>query len=187
MAFSAGSFFAGVGTVCAAVTIGFAGGAMIPASPKQEPNRLERVMASTSAATPAAREEGSSANLRENPYASEVRRTEPGETSPAPADRVIAMGPPSDTSAQQPRARQAQDDRGPQAASPGKIREGHLKRENESSLARAQRTADIHPPLRKRHGIEAAVAAVRQIPRDDVLEEVSQRFDSPRAGFFDSE
>ena len=46
MAFSTTSFFAGVGTVFAAVTIGFAGGALITTSPKPEPNRLERVAAS---------------------------------------------------------------------------------------------------------------------------------------------
>jgi hypothetical protein len=46
MAFNTTSFFAGVGTVFAAITLGFAGGAMITTSPKVEPNRLERVAAS---------------------------------------------------------------------------------------------------------------------------------------------
>jgi hypothetical protein len=37
-------FFAGVGTVVAAMTIGFAGGTMITISPQVEPNRLEPVV-----------------------------------------------------------------------------------------------------------------------------------------------
>ena len=52
MAFSTSSFLAGVGTVFAAVTIGFAGGAMIATSPKVEPNRVERVAASARDNTP---------------------------------------------------------------------------------------------------------------------------------------
>jgi hypothetical protein len=50
MAFSSSSFFVGVGTVVAAIAVGFAGGAMITTSTVQPQNRLERV--TTNAAPP---------------------------------------------------------------------------------------------------------------------------------------
>ena len=186
MAFSTGSFFAGVGTVFAAVTIGFAGGAMITTSPRPEPNRLERVMA-TPSTIPARAEEPTGASSAP-PSANEVK-AETNETSPAPSDRVIAMVPPPDTSARQPPANPvpAKDDKAAQMSSAGKVREVAVKREKDPRMARAQRPAEGRPPLRKRHDIEGAVNAVRQIQRDDVFEEVSQRVESPRLGFFGNE
>ncbi len=96
MAFSTTSFLAGVGTVFAAVTIGFAGGAMITTSPKMEQNRVERVASHTPPAenapvpTPAP-----IAARAETPANSPApATTEPTQTSPAP-ERVIALTPAS--------------------------------------------------------------------------------------------
>ena len=97
MTFSTSSFLAGVGTVFAAVTIGFAGGAMITTSPKMEQNRVERVASHTPPAenapvpTPAP-----VAAKAETPANSPAPTTaEPTQTSPARTERVIAITPAS--------------------------------------------------------------------------------------------
>jgi outer membrane biosynthesis protein TonB len=93
-AFSTTSFLAGVGTVFAAVTIGFAGGALITTSPKTELNRVERAASQTPPAQ----------NTPVPPPAPIVARAETPASPPAPAtttltetspapDRVIAMTP----------------------------------------------------------------------------------------------
>ena|ERR1700674_5192351 len=184
MAFSTTSFFAGVGTVFAAVTIGFAGGAMITTSPKLEPNRLERVAASAPAVTPSAKAE-TPATPPATPVATEAKAETP---DPAPAtDRVIAMAPaPSaqPSAPPQPQPVTAKDDSAPQIGSVSKIRESELRREREkdSMVQRTERRAEARPQLRKRQEIEAAANAVRQMQRDNAVQEVSQRDDSPRDG-----
>jgi hypothetical protein len=93
-AFSTTSFLAGVGTVFAAITIGFAGGAMITSSPKVEQNRVERVASHTppaqNAPVPSPAPIVARAETPANPPAPAT--TAPTETSPAP-ERVIAMTP----------------------------------------------------------------------------------------------
>jgi hypothetical protein len=190
MAFSTTSFFAGVGTVFAAVTIGFAGGAMITTSPKLEPNRLERVAASAPAVTPSAKAETPATRLAATPLASTPVATEAKTETPEPApatDRVIAMAPaPSaqPSAPPQPQPVTAKDDGAPQIGSASKIREGELRREREkdSRMQRTERRAEARPQLRKRREIEAAANAVRQMQRDNAVQEVSQRDDSPRDG-----
>jgi hypothetical protein len=122
MAFSTTSFFAGVGTVFAAITIGFAGGAMITTSPKLEPNRLERVAASAPAVTPSA----PATRLASIPVATEAKTETP---EPAPAtDRVIATAPaPSaqPSAPPQPQPVTAKDDSAPQIGSASKIRKAN--------------------------------------------------------------
>jgi hypothetical protein len=89
MAFSPSSFFAGVGTVFAAITIGFAGGAMLAPSPKSEPNRVERVAANAPVVTPVAPPKS------ETPASPPAPATSVNTTEPAPAaDRVIATTQP---------------------------------------------------------------------------------------------
>jgi hypothetical protein len=88
MAFNTTSFFAGVGTAFAAITLGFAGGAMITISPKMEPNRLERVAASAPVITPVAAAKIEAPATPSVPAA----KTETAETTASP-DRVISLTP----------------------------------------------------------------------------------------------
>jgi hypothetical protein len=198
MAFSTSSFFAGVGTVFAAVTIGFAGGAMITSSPKMEPNRLERVAANTPITAAAGMKAETKAETpavapapavkAEAPAAAPVlaAKNETPETT-APFDRVISttqapVSRQAPVSQQivppQPQPAVAKEDFASQIDNAKKIREGELRKQ-----ADAERRADQR--RRKRHEIEAAVNAVRRMQRDGVLQDVvSQQDDAPRLGFF---
>jgi hypothetical protein len=129
------------------------------------------VTASAKAETPAT-------PLASTPVATEAKTETP---EPAPAtDRVIAMAPaPSaqPSAPPQPQPVTAKDDGAPQIGSASKIREGELRREREkdSRMQRTERRAEARPQLRKRREIEAAANAVRQMQRDNAVQEVSQR------------
>jgi hypothetical protein len=177
MAFSTTSFFAGVGTVFAAITLGFAGGAMITGSPKVEPNKLER--AAAAAPTPA-------------PVA--PAKADTAETASAP-DRVVSTTPQSTPASvmpestpqpvpPQPQPVVARDDGASQVDNAKKAREAELKKENE--LRRAERRAEHRRAAewKRRQEIQAAANAVRRLQRDNDLQEVSQRDEPPRFGFF---
>lgn len=175
MTFSTTSFLTGVGTMFAAVALGFAGGAMITTAPKVEQNRLERVAASVQAATPAAAAKADAATIPTVATA----KSEGVEGAPAP-DRVIAMTP--------ARATQASASSPPQPEitlidSAKKARESELRQEAEQK--KAERRAERRE-RRKHREIEAASNAVRQMQRDGVIQEVSQRDYSSSLGFFGS-
>ncbi len=182
MAFNTTSFFAGVGTVFAAVMIGFAGGAMITTPPRLEPNRVERVAASTPVV----------AAKTETPIAPSVpaAKTETSETTAAP-DRVISLPPKSESSqaalpapqpvAPQPQPVVAKDDIGSQVDNAKKAREAELKKE--ADLKKAERRAQQRRERRKQQEIQAAANAVRQMQANGELRQVSQDA-GPRFGFF---
>ena len=197
MAFNTTSFLAGVGTVFAAVMLGFAGGAMITTSPKVEPNRVERVAGSAPVVSAKTETQASPAV----PAAS-VSPAKPAtaETAAGP-DRVISLPPkpdspqavPSQLVAQpqpvspQPQPVMAKDDAGAQADNAKKVRDPELKKEAE--LKKAQRRAEARRERRKQQEIQAAANAVRQLRADGGLRDVSQevvtsREVSPRFGFF---
>jgi hypothetical protein len=185
MTFNTTSFLAGVGTMFAAVALGFAGGAMLTTSPKVEQNRLERVAASAPVASQGA------AAKSEAMAVPVIPATKPEVTATAPApDRVIAMTPaasaqttpaPSAQPSASPQPALVRDDAASQMDSAKKVREGELRKEVE--LKKAERRAERRE-RRNRRDIEAAANAVRQIQRDGGIQEVSQREDSPRLGFF---
>jgi hypothetical protein len=182
MAFSMTSFFAGVGTVLAALTIGFAGGTMINSSPKLEPDRLERVAANDPPVTSAAVKVESPAV-----HLAPTARAETTETAPAP-DRVIAMTPPSSSSQQTapppPQPVMAKDDSASQIDSATKVSESELRKPKENVSHRAERRARARLERRERQEIQAAANAARKLQRDGILQDLSQRDDSPRLGFF---
>jgi len=166
----------------AAVALGFAGGAMITTSPKVEQNRVERV-AAAAAPVATARTDATA------PPAVTPAKAEETEPTPVP-DRVIAMTPaataqPTPTPGAQPpappRPVMARDDTPSQMDSGKKAREGEMRKEAE--LKRAERRAERRE-RRRRQNIEAAANAVRQIQRDGDMQQVSQRDDTPRFGFF---
>jgi hypothetical protein len=186
MAFNMTSFFAGVGTVFAAVMIGFAGGAMITTPPKLEPNRVERVAASTPVV----------AAKTEAPIAPSVpaAKTETSETTVTP-DRVISLPPKPESSqaalpapqpvAPQPQPVMARDDLGSQIDNAKRAREAELKKE--ADLRKTERRAQQRRERRKQQEIQAAANAVRQMQANGELRQVSREVSQdagPRFGFF---
>jgi hypothetical protein len=180
MVFNTTSFFAGVGTALAAITLGFAGGAMITISPKMEPNRLERVAASAPVITPAAAAKTEAPATPSVPAA----KTEIAETTASP-DRVISLTPaPNSPQAfpLEPQPVMAKDDVASQIDNAKKARDADLKKEAE--LKKAERRAEQRRERRKQQKIQAATNSVRQMQLDGDLREVSSSDVTPRFGFF---
>jgi type IV secretory pathway VirB10-like protein len=186
MAFSTTSFFAGVGTVFAAITIGFAGGALITTSPRMEPNRLERVAANTPSTFAAA-------SKAEKPQVPAV----PSVNADAPAvPPVLATNATPEPAASPDRITTAAS-ASPQVIPPPpqlvvanvsseldnakKLREAELRKQE---FKESERRAEQRRERRKRQEIEAAATAVKRIQRDGVLQEASQREETPSLGFF---
>jgi hypothetical protein len=90
MAFSSSSFFIGVGTVVAAISLGFAGGAMITTSTVQPQNRLERV---TTATAPPSSVSSSKAPEQANLTAPPAQQPQPQIPATTPAPQVVATAP----------------------------------------------------------------------------------------------
>jgi hypothetical protein len=193
MAFSTTSFFAGVGTVFAAVTIGFAGGALLTtSSPKMEPNRLERVAASNPPTVAAATKTETpvvpsvptiKAEAPAVPAVQAAARNETAETTATP-DRVVAITPapasPQVAPAQPQQPVVARDDTASQIDNAKRLRETELRKQADSR--ETDRRAEQR--RRKRQEIDAAVDAVRRMKRDGVLQEAAQQDEAPRFGFF---
>jgi len=189
MAFNTTSFFAGVGTVLVAVTLGFAGGALITGSPQKEPNRLERVAAGAQARPSDASVRPAARAAMPSPEPSVAANSEPAPTSP---DRVIGLTPAASSPqavapqaiAQPPAADTAlpvlaRDESDSQAGSMKKARDDEVKKAK-SAARRAERRRE-----RRAREIEAAENSVLQMPRDDRSQEMPQRYDSnPRLVFF---
>jgi hypothetical protein len=189
MAFSNSSYFAGVGTVFAAVTLGFAVGAMITSGGVQPPNRLERV--ASSAALPAS-----------NVHPADAARAAPGE--PAAAVPTAAVDGPRPVVQQPPPAppvmarsedaananvQQAQpappvvarsEDAATARNERASLRAADLKRESYRKKEEERRFAE----RKKRQDIEDAANAVRQMRRDGVIDQVVERDRTPRFGLF---
>lgn len=102
MAFSGSSYFAGVGTVVAAIGLGFACGAMITTSAVQPQNRLERVNAGSLAPSKA--------------DAPPSNTTSPGSEQASTATPPAQDGPPSTVAAAPPPAATSQPAPQPQPA-----------------------------------------------------------------------
>jgi hypothetical protein len=90
MAFSSSSFFVGVGTVVAAIAVGFAGGAMITTSTVQPQNRLERV---TTGAAPPSTASSSKASEQANMTAPPAQQSPPQVPATTPSPQVVATVP----------------------------------------------------------------------------------------------
>ena len=178
MAFNTTSFFAGVGTMFAAVAIGFAGGALITSSPKTELNRVERIAASMPAATPTVKTE----SVEAAPLPDRVIPVTPGQAGQQPAAQQQALAQPAPTPSSP--AVTVSDDAASQASqieSAKKVREAELKKETEFRKAERREARRIR---RKRQEIESAASAVRQLRRDGAIQQVSQSSPGPRFGFF---
>jgi hypothetical protein len=187
MTFNTTSFLAGVGTMFAAVALGFAGGAMITTSPKVEQNRLERVAGASMTPVVAARAvtavvppaTAAKSDVTETPAADRVIPMTSAAT--APAATAQAMPVPSALTSAPPQPVMVRDEATSQVDSAKKLRESELRKEAE--LRKAERRAERRE-RRKHQDIEAAANAVRQMQRDGGIQVISQRDESPRLGFF---
>jgi hypothetical protein len=92
MAFSSSSFFVGVGTVAAAISLGFAGGAMLTTSTVQPQNRLEPV---TTAAAPPSSVSSSKASEQANMTTPPAQPQTPATAPSAPVADSTPVPQPS--------------------------------------------------------------------------------------------
>jgi type IV secretory pathway VirB10-like protein len=169
MSFSTTSYLAGVGTVVAALTVGFCG-AFFLASPAEhvEQNRLQRV--------------ASSAALS-NPTSQEAITPKP-EITPARSIELVSAkmpGPelaPEVAKAAEPARAKPEENTARSDVNMEKMRAAEAKAERKR--AREQRRAE----RRKQRDIELATAAVKRMARDRDLQQVADRSESPRFGFF---
>jgi hypothetical protein len=150
-----------------------------------EPNRLERLAASTPPAVAAKAETPPVPSVTPVPQTI-VAKNETAEM-PAP-DRSIATTPIAVSQPVAPAPLQpvvAREDAASQIDNAKKVREGELRKQAESKDF--ERRGQQHREHRKRQEIDAAVAAVKQMKRDGVLQEVTQQDETPRPGLFGDE
>ena len=207
MSFNTTSYLAGVGTVVAALTIGFSGGFFL-ANPTQntEQNRLQRVTSSAPISSPAPqaattpKPEITEANAtpapiqaaqqpavqvtqtpsRVEPIAVVAKSVEPAPApimTPAP---VMAKAP--EASLPEPVGAAPEQERAA-SANAEKLRAAEAKAEAkaaERKRAEARKLAE----RRKQKEIETATVAVKRMLRDREPQQVADGFESPRFGFF---
>jgi hypothetical protein len=180
MPFNTTSYFAGVATAFAAVSLGFAGGFIVsnPTQRVEPPNRVERVAANAPLPNPQGVQ--AAAPVAQPDTAAPV----PPAAAPEPAaPQPVAEPPPpaQQQAAEQPAAAPAPVVAKDDAAELAKIREADLKTA-ERKRAQHRRWAE-----RRRHlqELDAATAQVRQVDRGEG-ELVVQRgpIEMPRLGFF---
>ena len=200
MNFSTTSYLAGVGSVVAALTVGFSGGFFLAAPPAYvEQNRLQRVTANAAPSNPApqtaatanpapqavpsAKPEITEANAAAAParVIEQPARPEPtqvmAKTAEPEAAPVIAKAP--DTRLPDPARTVAVQERDAQtSANAERLRAAEAR--NERKQAEARRFAE----RRRQRDIERATIAVRRITRDSDPQQVADGFEAPRFGFF---
>ena len=191
MSFSTKSYLAGVGTVVAALTIGFSGGFFL-AAPTQhvEQNRLQRVSGGAPVANSTAQ-----VAIAAKPDITEVRPIEmvasplpaPSMPQPAPAETVPVMATTAEPASVAVATKAAEANRATSednAAKPDvkdeRTRNAETKAAERMKRARDQRTAE----LRKQREIAMATVAVKRMLREREPQLVADRTESPRFGFF---
>ena len=176
MPFSTKSYLAGVGTVVAALTIGFSGGFFLaPSTEHVEQNRLQRVTSTASAAiTPLAEARPIELVAAPAPATQQPART---ETIPVMARAVDPAPAPIAARTADP-ARAASDDAAAKPEITYKMQAAEAKAERKR--AREERRAE----RRKQREIELAAFAVKRMARDRDPQQVADRTQSPRFGFF---
>lgn len=181
MPFSTKSYLAGVGTVVAAITIGFSGGFLLaPSTDHVEQNRLQRITSSAPIANPAPqtsapRLENAEANAAPAPALQPPPRMIPVMAKAVEPEQapVTAKAPEPDRAAvEQVRAGRAE-------MNVEKMRAAEARAE-ERKRARQQRSAE----RRKQREIDLATVAVKRMLRDGDPQQVADRTESPRFGFF---
>lgn len=178
MAFSTTSYFAGIGTVLAALAVGFSGGFFLaPSSEQIEQNRLQRITSSapimpeTETAQPRSIELTAAAAV---PAPSTQQPTRP-ESIPVMA-KAVETATPSVAKAAEPIRSARQDAAAKSEINAEKLRAAEVKAERK----RVQRLAE----RRKQREIDLATVAVKRMPWDPGPQQFADRTESPRFGFF---
>jgi hypothetical protein len=207
MAFSSSSYFAGVGTVVAAISLGFAGGAMLTTSAVQPPNRLERVTSSaplppSAPSSPASEQSGGTAppappqqppqTVAAAPSAP-AADSQPVQQPQPPAPARIDVKTDAATNAQQPLpaspsvakiedAAPAKNERA--NARPAEVnREASRSAEPNREASRKKAEERKFTERRRRQDLQdldEATNVVRQMRHDGPLDEVIERDAAPR-------
>jgi len=178
MPFSTKSYLAGVGTVVAALTIGFSGGFFLaPSVEHVEQNRLQRVISTAPIAITPKPAEARSIELVAA-AAPATKQPARAETSPVMARAVDPVPAPIVARPAEP-VRAASDDTAAKTeVNTYKMRAAEAKAERKR--AREERRAE----RRKQREIELAAFAVKRMARDRDPQQVADRTQSPRFGFF---
>ena len=167
--FSTSSFFAGVGTVCVALTLGFAGGTIITSTPKVETlNRVQQVNASRQLPTPLVQVD------------SPVQKVETTQAVPPPVEQTSVIAPPVIQPVAQPAIPPqaiAKNEQPAPKADNTEISASEIRKAAREKREQDRRVAD----RRRKHDIEAAVNAVRAMKRDGVIQAAD---DGQRLSFF---
>jgi type IV secretory pathway VirB10-like protein len=202
MAFSNSSYFAGVGTAFAAIAIGFAGGAMITNSAVQAPNRLERVTSGAPLPASAAVAEPTNVTTPRSPEQTASTADPQPVPQPQPASPTVAQSDAATPNAPQPtpvassppkgedttvNARQAPSTTPPVTAksedASGARNERASARSGESRREIYRKRTDDRKftERRRRQDIDEAANAVRQMQREDIIDQVVERDEVPRS------
>jgi len=191
MSFSTKSYLAGVGTVVAALTIGFSGGFFLAAPTLHvEQNRLQRVSGGAPVANSTAQ-----AAIATKPDTTEVRPIEmvaspiPATSmrQPAPAETIPVMATTAEPASvavapktAEPNRTTSEDNAAKPDAKDERTRNAETKAAERMKRARDLRTAE----LRKQREIAMATVAVKRMLREREPQLVADRTESPRFGFF---
>lgn len=194
MSFSTKSYLAGVGSVVAALTVGFSGGFFM-AAPTQnfEQNRLQRVTSSALISNPAPqitaslKPEVTSASAASAPAPVTQQPARP-ETTPVIAKAVEPESAPVMPRESAPAMAKAPEPARAEAAEESEVQanvNAEKIRAAEAKAAERKRSeAKKLAERRKQREIELAAVAVKRMLRDREPQQVADGFATPRFGFF---
>lgn len=214
MAFNTTSYLAGVGSVVAALTIGFSSGFFF-AAPKQNdpPNRLQRVASTaplsnpvSAPAAPAPKQEiptqdiATAAPTTSAATTAPIAASTPVVVAPSPSTTASVVAPAPGTQQLPPPEPQSgvtrSSEPAPSAAERERIAQIKAEPAEKLSAAEASRAAEkkriearkLAERQRRQREVQEAAAAVKRMLRDRDVQQVSNRdevgFDTPRFGFF---
>jgi type IV secretory pathway VirB10-like protein len=185
MSFSTTSYFAGVGTVLAALTVGFSGALFLaPSNEHSEQNRLQRISSSAPVSVTVPQTGIVTGPEAAHPRAVEITAAAPTPSAPQPTrtEAIPIMAKAGEQAAPEiiktaePVRPASQDVTAKSEINSERKRAAEVKAERK----RAQRSAE----RRKQREIELATAAVKRMPWDPGPQQFADRTESPRFGFF---
>jgi type IV secretory pathway VirB10-like protein len=186
MSFSTTSYLAGVGSVIAALTIGFSGGFFI-AKPTQyaEQNRLQRVTSSAPIASTAPQTAAppqpviTEAKITSETTPPAVQQPTPPETIPVMA-KAVEPEPAPVIAKSEPIRPAAERERGTDS----NLNAEKLRAVDAKAMERKRSEARNFAERRKQREIALAAAAVKRMLRDRDPQQVADGIETPRFGFF---
>ena len=186
MSFSTTSYLAGVGSVIAALTVGFSGGFFM-ATPTQyvEQNRLQRVTSSAPITSPAAQTAAlSKPAITEATVVNTESTSPPVQATPPEIIPVVAKAvepePAPVIAKSEPVRGSVEPERGAQSS----LNADKLRAADAKAAERKRNDARKFAERGKRREIELATIAVRRMLRDRDPQQVADGIETPRFGFF---